>query len=110
MTSDKVLQVTDDNFEQEVVKAKLPVLVDFWAEWCMPCRMIAPTLHELAEEYDGKVKFTQLNTDENRDTAVKFGIQAIPTLLVFKEGKVAKKVVGVKAKRELKEVLDGVLA
>lgn len=110
MSSEKVIHLTDANFEEEVVNSQVPVLVDFWAEWCMPCRMIAPTVEELAEEYDGKVKFGKLNTDDSRQTAVKFNISAIPTLLLFKDGQVANKIVGVKSKRELKEVIDGVLS
>ena len=109
MSSEKVLHLTDASFDQEVVNSQIPVLVDFWAEWCMPCRMVAPAVEELAEEYDGKVKFGKLNTDEARDTAMKFGITAIPTLLLFKGGQVARKVVGVKSKQDLKKEIEAVL-
>ncbi len=82
----KPRDVTDSDFEQEVLKADKPVLVDFWAPWCGPCRMVAPVVEELADDYAGKVEFVKLNTDDNPDTAVKYGIRSIPTLLVFKEG------------------------
>jgi thioredoxin 1 len=109
MSSEKVIQVTDSNFEDEVAKSPLPVLVDFWAEWCMPCRMLAPTIEELATDYDGRLKVGKLDTDANHQTALKFGIAAIPTLLVFRGGQVVKKFVGMKSKRELKAELDELL-
>ena len=109
MASEKVVQLTDGNFEAEVVSAKTPVLVDFWAEWCMPCRMVAPILDELAGEYDGKIKVAKLNVDEARATAMKFGITSIPTLILFKDGQPVRKVVGAKSKKDLKAELDAVL-
>jgi len=101
-----VMEFTDGNFAGEVLSADLPVLVDFWAEWCGPCRMLAPTIEELAGEYKGKVKVGKVNTDDNRDVSVKFGISAIPTVIVFKDGQIVKKFVGLVSKKEFKAVLD----
>jgi len=109
MASEKVLQATDANFDEEVVKSQMPVLVDFWAEWCMPCRMVGPIVEQLAEEYDGKLKVAKLNTDDARETAAKFGISAIPTLLLFNKGQVVKKLVGLKSKKDLKQEIDAIL-
>ena len=106
----KPMDVTDTTFEQEVLKADKPVLVDFWAPWCGPCRMVAPIVEELAEEYDGKVKFVKLNTDDNPNTAVKYGIRSIPTLLVFKDGKPVNQVIGFRPKSDLKRRLDEVVS
>ena len=100
MASDAVLELTDDNFEQEVINSDLPVLVDFWAEWCMPCRMLAPVVDELAEEFAGKVKVGKIDTDANREVSVKFGISAIPTIMLFKDGEVVRKFVGVTPKED----------
>ena len=104
--SDKILQLSDDRFETDVLKAAGPVLVDFWAEWCGPCKMIAPILDEIAEEYAGKVTIGKLNIDQNAGTPPKFGIRGIPTLLLFKDGTVAATKVGAASKSQLKEFLD----
>ena len=108
MAGDAVLELTDDNFETEVVNSDKPVLVDFWAEWCMPCRMLAPTIDELAQEYQGKVKVGKLDTDANRDVSMKFNISAIPTVILFKGGQVVHKFVGVTPKQDFKAELDKV--
>src|SRR5665648_565162 len=89
------VEVSDRNFQEEVLKSTIPVLVDFWAPWCMPCRMLAPTIEKLAEENRGKLKVCKLNTDENQKMAAQYGIQGIPTLIVFKEGKEVGRTVGV---------------
>lgn len=100
------LVFTDDDFNEQVVKSDLVTLVDFWAEWCGPCKSIAPTVEELAEEYKGKAKIGKLNVDENPKTATQFGIRGIPTLLLFKEGKVIQQMVGVKSKSDIQKALD----
>jgi len=102
--------LNDDNFEKEVEKSSVPVLVDFWAPWCGPCRMLAPTIEEIASEYKNKAKICKVNTDENPLLAGKFQISAIPTLLFFKNGKVVKELVGLQPKEELKKVLDELLS
>ncbi len=101
--------VTDANFSQEVVESSLPVVVDFWAPWCGPCKMITPVLEELAEEYAGRVKVAKLNTDENQNTAAHHGIQGIPTLLFMKDGKVMDKLVGAAPKPRLAEKIQELL-
>nr|4BA7_A Chain A, LBCA THIOREDOXIN [synthetic construct]4BA7_B Chain B, LBCA THIOREDOXIN [synthetic construct] len=101
-----VIEINDENFEEEVLKSDKPVLVDFWAPWCGPCRMIAPIIEELAEEYEGKVKFAKVNVDENPETAAKYGIMSIPTLLLFKNGEVVDKLVGARPKEALKERIE----
>ena len=106
MSSEKIQIFTDGNFDQTVVKSDKPVLVDFWAEWCGPCRRLAPTVEELAGDYDGKVVVGKLNVDENPNTAFKFSIRGIPTLLLFKGGQVVEQVVGLQDKDELKKVID----
>ena len=106
MASDAVLELTDSNFENEVINSDQPVLVDFWAEWCMPCRMLAPTIEELAGEYQGKVKVGKVDTDANRDISVKYGISAIPTIILFQNGEAVRKFVGVTSKQDLKAELD----
>ncbi|PCS23247.1 Thioredoxin [Candidatus Enterovibrio escicola] len=104
--SNKILQLTDDSFEVDVIKSAVPVLVDFWAEWCGPCKMIAPILEEIAFEYEEKVTIGKLNIDQNSGTPPKFGIRGIPTLLLFKDGSLVATKVGVLSKTQLKEFLD----
>src|SRR5919107_1601895 len=99
MASENVKEFTDQNFDAEVLKSAQPVLVDFWAEWCMPCRMLTPTIEKLAKDYAGKVKIGKLDTDANRDVAVKYSINAIPTVILFKNGQVAQKFVGLRRVR-----------
>jgi thioredoxin 1 len=102
-------EVTDQDFESKVVKAETPVLVDFWAPWCGPCRAIAPMVEELAGEYEGKVSFAKLNTDDNQRTAMKFGVMAIPTLIMFRGGNEVARITGVQPKASLKRTIDGVV-
>ena len=104
------ITVTDKDFEEQVLKASMPVLVDFWAEWCTPCKMIAPIVEELAQEYDGQIAFAKVSVDTNPETSLKFGIRSIPTLLVFKDGKPVDQVVGAVSKPALKKRLDNALA
>ena len=106
MASENVMELTDQNFEAEVLKSDKPVLVDFWAEWCMPCRMLAPTIDKIAEAYAGKVKVGKVDTDSNREVAMKYQISAIPTVILFKDGQVAQKFVGMKQEKEFKEAID----
>jgi thioredoxin 1 len=108
MASPLISALTQDNFEKEVIQSLKPVLVDFWAEWCGPCKMIAPLLDELADEYDGKVKIGKVNIDEQQALATQYGIRAIPTLLLINKGQVAEQMVGAKSKRDLKASLDRV--
>jgi len=106
----KPLAVTGSNFEQEVLKSETPVLVDFWADWCGPCKMIAPIVDELAEEFDGKVKFTKLDVDADPEIAAKYGIRGIPALLIFKDGQPADQVVGAVPKAMLKKRVEASLS
>ena len=108
--SDKIIHLTDDSFDTDVLKADGLILVDFWAEWCGPCKMIAPILDEIADEYQGKLTVAKLNIDQNPGTAPKYGIRGIPTLLLFKNGDVAATKVGALSKGQLKEFLDANLA
>ena len=107
MASPHVKTATDQNFETDVLKSSLPVLVDFWAVWCGPCRALAPVIDEIASENAGKINVFKLNVDENPDTAGRFGIRGIPTVLFFKDGKVAKQSVGVLPKAEIQKIVNG---
>ena len=100
-----IVTITQDNFEAEVTQSKLPVLVDFWASWCGPCRMLSPVVDELAEQYDGKVKFGKVNVDEQPRLAMNFSVQSIPTLLLFKDGKAVNKSIGVVPKASIEQML-----
>jgi thioredoxin 1 len=106
MAAQNIVTLTADTFEQEVVKSTQPVLVDFWAEWCGPCKQLAPMLDELATEYDGKVKVAKVNIDDHQNLAVQYRINSIPTLLFFKNGQVVDQVVGLKSKKDFKAKLD----
>lgn len=104
--SDRIVHVTDETFEEDVLKAEVPVLVDYWADWCGPCKMIAPILDEIAEEYSGKVKVAKLNIDENPNTPPRYGIRGIPTLMLFKNGSVEATKVGALSRSQLAAFLD----
>ncbi len=106
----KPIVLTDDNFSAEVLNASQPVLVDFWATWCGPCRMIAPIVQELSSEYEGRAKVGKLDVDAAQKTAAEFGIRSIPTLLIFKEGKVADQIIGAVPKGQITEKLEAALA
>ena len=99
-------EFNDANFQQEVLQSTVPVLVDFWAPWCGPCRMLTPTVEELAKDYEGKVKVGKLNTDDSPDTATNYGISSIPTILFFKGGQVVERLVGVNPKSRFQQILD----
>ncbi|MDR9468211.1 thioredoxin TrxA [Marinospirillum sp.] len=107
--SSNIVNVSDASFEEDVLQSDLPVLVDYWAEWCGPCKMIAPVLEEVASEYDGRLKVCKLNIDENTDTPAKFGIRGIPTLMVFKGGKTEATKVGALSKSQLTSFIDETL-
>jgi len=109
MTAENMVTLTGSNFESEVMKAGTPVLVDFWGEYCPPCKMLAPILAELATEYTGKVKFGTVNVQENEALAAKYGISAVPTLLIFKQGQVVEQVIGLKSKKDYRMKLDRAL-
>jgi thioredoxin 1 len=100
------LTLTDKNFDQEVLQSKIPVLVDFWASWCGPCRMVGPIIDELAKDYEGKLKVGKMNVDENQESPKKYNIMSIPSLLIFKNGKVVKTMIGVQSKESFKRQID----
>ena len=110
MASPLITTLTQENFAEKVLQSQSPVLVDFWAEWCGPCKMIAPLLDELADEYQGKVSIGKVNIDEQQALATQYGIRAIPTLLLINKGQVAEQMVGAKSKRDLKASLDRIAA
>ncbi len=105
----KPLNFTDNNFEQEVINSNQPVLIDFWAVWCGPCKIIAPIVEELAGEYDGKAKIGKLDVDENQQTSIKYGVRSIPTLLIFKGGKVVDTIIGAVPKAQIVQKLNAAL-
>ena len=104
-----LVQVTDENFDAEIVNSDLPAMVDFWAEWCGPCRMVAPVVEELAKEYEGKIKVAKMDVDKNRQTPAKFGIRNIPTLILFKGGEVANTIIGAQPKSSIEAELKKLL-
>jgi len=104
--SDNIINVTDSTFEQEVLSSEIPVLLDYWAEWCGPCKMIAPILNDIADEYSGKIKVAKLNIDENPGTPAKFGVRGIPTLMIFKSGSIEATKVGAMSKSQLSAFID----
>ena len=104
--SDVVYEFTDQNFETDVLQAEIPVLIDFWATWCGPCKAIAPIIEEIAADYEGKVKVGKVDVDQNQNTAMQFGVRSIPTLLIIKDGKVSQQIVGAVPKENITKVLD----
>ena len=109
MAGADTLEFTDANFEEDILKASQPVLVDFWAEWCQPCKALGPTIDELATEYAGKAKIGKVNTDENQSLSAQFGISAIPTVLLFNNGELVERFVGLRSKQDFKAAIDGLL-
>lgn len=107
--SDSIIQVADSTFEEQVLKSESPVMVDYWAEWCGPCKMIAPILDEIADEYQGKLTIAKLNIDENQDTPQKYAVRGIPTLMIFKDGEVAATKVGAVSKSQLSAFIDSAI-
>ena len=106
MAAENIVNLTEQNFSQEVLKATTPVLVDFWGQYCPPCRALAPILDELADEYNGRIKIAKVNTDDQMGLATQYGIHSVPTLLLFKQGEVVEQVIGLRSKRDLKVSLD----
>lgn len=104
--SDKIVELSDSSFDKDVINSELPVVVDFWAEWCSPCKMIAPILDDIAEEYAGRVTVAKLNIDQNNMSPTKYGVRGIPTILIFKNGELAATKVGALSKTQLKEFID----
>ncbi len=103
------VEINDASFKTEVTDSPIPVLVDFWAPWCGPCKMIAPVLEELAQEYDGKAKIVKINIDDNQNTPAQFGVRSIPTLILFKNGNEVEKIIGAQSKDKLKAIIDSAL-
>jgi len=108
--SDNIVQVNQESFQKTVVESQKPVLVDFWAEWCGPCKMVAPVIDELAGEFKDKAGFAKVNVDENPQLASQFGVMSIPTIMIFKDGKPEQQVIGYKSKNDLKKLLESVLS
>lgn len=105
----KPLTITDDNFEQEVLNSDLPVLIDFWAVWCGPCKIIAPVVEQLAEEYAGKLKVGKLDVDNNQEASIKYGVRSIPTLLIFKNGQVKETIIGAVPKAQIVQKINNLI-
>lgn len=105
----KPITITDDNFEAEVLNSDIPVLIDFWAVWCGPCKIIAPVVEQIAEEYDGKIKVGKLDVDNNQQASIKYGVRSIPTLLIFKNGQVKETVIGAVAKQQIIQKVNSVI-
>lgn len=103
------LELGDRDFSAAVLESDQPVLVDFWAEWCAPCRMVAPVVKEISEEYEDKLQVTKINVDENQDVALEYGIRSIPTLAIFKDGEMVERIVGFKPKEEMTNIIDGIV-
>jgi len=110
MASEAIIEVSDSNFESEVVKSDVPVLVDFWAPWCGPCKAIAPIVEEISSSYEGKIKVGKMNVDENQATTMKFGIRSIPTIIMFKDGEAVDQIIGAVPKGEIERVVEKSLA
>ncbi len=109
MAGANTIEITDDNFDQDVLQSDQPVLVDFWAEWCGPCKALAPLIEELASEYDGKVKVGKVDTDANREVSVRFSVSAIPTVILFHKGEIVEKFIGLRGKKDYQTVLNKVV-